>query len=49
MKDGYKLCEVCGKLIKIKGANSKYCEKCAGEIESKNNIKRIKKCREAKK
>lgn len=33
IKDGYKMCEVCGRLIKIKGANSKYCEKCSKEKE----------------
>lgn len=48
-KKGYKQCKCCGKKIKIQGTNHKYCQKCSKEIESENNIKRIKKCRETKK
>ena len=48
-KKGYKQCKCCGKKIKIQGTNHKYCQKCSKEIESENNIKRIKKCREIKK
>lgn len=48
-KKGYKQCAGCGKKIKIQGTNHKYCQKCSKEIESENNIKRIKKCRETKK
>ena len=48
-KKGYKQCKCCGKKIKIQGTNHKYCQKCSKEIESENNIKRIKKCREKKK
>lgn len=33
IKDGYKICEVCGKLIKIKGNKTTYCSKCAEEKE----------------
>ena len=33
IKDGYKLCEVCGKLIKVKGNKTTYCTKCAEEKE----------------
>ena len=34
-----KQCSNCGKLIKIKGKNSRYCDKCAKEkeLESKRN------------
>jgi hypothetical protein len=49
IKDGYKICEVCGKLIKIKGANSKYCEKCAREKELETQRKCMKNLRETKK
>lgn len=28
-KEGYKMCEGCGKLIRIKKNNQKYCDKCA--------------------
>ena len=37
MKSNYKLCQSCGKLIKIKSKTKpeKYCEKCAKEIQDK--------------
>lgn len=28
-KPGWKMCECCGKLFKVKGSNSKYCKACA--------------------
>lgn len=45
-KPGYKLCERCSKLVKIKGPNTKYCSKCGIAVETDNNIRRIKKHRE---
>ena len=36
-KEGYKMCEVCGKLIKIKGANQKYCDKCSPVMKKEKN------------
>ena len=47
-KKGYKQCKCCGKKIKITGTNNKYCKACSREMDSINNIKRIKKCRENK-
>ena len=41
IKDGYKLCEVCCKLIKIKSkhdGSSKYCTKCAEETRQEKRI-----------
>lgn len=32
-KPGWKMCECCGRMIKIKGANSKYCKICSREKE----------------
>lgn len=49
-KDGWKMCECCGKLFKIKGANSKYCKSCAREKELEiqrncmRNLRETKKC-----
>ena len=31
--NSYKQCSQCGKLIKIKGKNNKYCDKCSKEKE----------------
>lgn len=36
-KEGYKMCDVCGKLIKIKGANQKYCDKCSPVMKKEKN------------
>ena len=36
LKPDYKLCECCNKIIKIKGANSKYCKICAKKKESES-------------
>lgn len=35
IRPNYKQCEECGRLVKIKGGNSKYCKKCKGEMEKK--------------
>ena len=40
IKDDFKLCECCGKLIKIKskdGRPPKYCKKCAYDIKLQKN------------
>ena len=39
VKDGYKMCEVCGRLIKIKSKTCppKYCDKCAYDIKLQQN------------
>lgn len=40
MKSNYKLCQSCGKLIKIKSkhdGSSKYCESCAKRIKNEQN------------
>jgi hypothetical protein len=45
IKDGYKLCEVCGRLIKIKSLKdqrSKYCKKCAEEVDRNKAKERMK-------
>lgn len=36
-KDGWKMCENCGKMIKIKAPNQKYCKKC-GEVIQRDKI-----------
>jgi DNA-directed RNA polymerase subunit M/transcription elongation factor TFIIS len=44
-----KQCSQCGKLIKIKSkfdGSSKYCDKCAKEIETHNAMLRMKRMRE---
>ena len=33
IRDGWKMCECCGRLIKIKGRANKYCNKCATKIQ----------------
>lgn len=38
-KPGWKMCVCCGKLFKVKGANSKYCKPCAREKELEKYIK----------
>lgn len=45
LKDDYKQCTNCGKLIKIKGKNSQYCDECAEKIESEKNRLRVEKFR----
>lgn len=37
-KDGWKMCQECGRMIKIKAPNQKYCKKCS-EIIQKQQIK----------
>ena len=40
LKDGYKQCTNCGKLIKIKSkfdSSTKYCDNCAKEIKNEQN------------
>lgn len=52
IKDGYKMCEVCGKLIKIKSkydSSSKYCAKCAKEVELEKTRIRVGKFKEKSK
>ena len=41
IKSGYKVCENCGKLIKIKVNNQKYCKVCSEEINRVNTRKRM--------
>lgn len=33
IRDGWKMCECCGRVIKIKGNATKYCNKCATKIQ----------------
>lgn len=42
IKPGYKVCENCGRLIKIKGNRQKYCEKCYEKINCKMTNERQK-------
>ena len=37
-----KLCESCGKLIKIKSNRQKYCEKCATDINNQKTKEKMK-------
>ena len=37
-KDGWKMCENCGKMIKIKAPNQKYCKKCYEYIHEKQKL-----------
>ena len=49
IKDGYKVCEVCGKLIKIKSKydySTKYCLKCSEEKHKQINKECMKKSRQ---
>lgn len=51
-KDGWKMCECCGKLFKVKSKkdfSSKYCKQCAINIETENHRNRQEKYREKKK
>ena len=48
IKDGYKLCEVCSKLIKIKSNRTSYCGKCAEQITQDNWKEASKKYRETR-
>ena len=48
-KKGWKICEHCGKLFKIKGTNSKFCKICSKEKELENTRNRVKKFRESEK
>lgn len=43
-KDGYKKCEVCGKLIKMKSNRQKYCKICSKEVKKEivNELRRKK-------
>lgn len=48
-KQGWKMCECCGKLYKVKSKNdysSKYCKQCAVNTEAENAVKRKRKQRE---
>lgn len=36
LKPNYKQCVNCGKMIKIKGKNSQYCDECAEKIMREN-------------
>ena len=47
IKDDYKLCECCGRLIKIKSNRTTYCKKCAEEKQLESDIKYHKKIRES--
>ena len=38
IRDGWKICERCGRMIKIKAPNQKYCKKCAEEIQKQQII-----------
>ena len=52
VKPGYKLCECCDKLIKIKSkhdGSSKYCAKCAEEIETEKTRIRVENYRKREK
>lgn len=46
IKDDYKLCECCGRLIKIKSNRTTYCKKCAEEKQLESDLKYHKKVRE---
>lgn len=46
LKDGYKQCTNCGKLIKIKGNRQLYCEDCYKKINEADAKNRMKKYRE---
>lgn len=49
-KQGWKMCECCGKLFKVKGTNSKYCKTCSREKELEiqrncmRNLRETRKC-----
>lgn len=43
IKPGYKICENCGKLIKIKANNQKYCKICSEEMDRINARERMRK------
>lgn len=49
IKDGYILCERCGKRIKDTINNKKYCKECAKEIKSQQDRIADKKYREKRK
>ena len=45
VRDGWKTCDNCMKLIKIKGKHQRYCRKCAEEIEAFHAVRRMRKYR----
>lgn len=45
-KPGWKMCEQCGKLVKIKGNRQKYCKRCYEKINEADARNRMKKYRE---
>lgn len=48
-KDGWKMCQCCHKMIKIKGNNQKYCKKCFDIINKENQKNASKTYREKQK
>ena len=49
LKPGWKMCENCGRMIKVGNNKQKYCKKCAIEVEAKNKSIRNKKMYQNKK